>query len=567
MGVELGLKPAIVVVAYELREQMRLELAARYSVDYDILAPASLQEALELLVATRESGRRVAMVACEFFESAEKTVAVLGKLQVKVPTAKRVVLVPSSRYGESIMPMRQAMADGRIDAALMLPQGPRDEEFHNAITDLLSDWGSTVNISEIDGIQIVADGPGADVSRIRDFLDRTGLPNRTFPPDSAVGQEVIAAAGPDARLPLVRSTLPAANGQIASAPTNAELGAFIYGAPADLDTSRPVDLFIVGAGPAGLAAAVYAASEGLDVLAIDAGPIGGQAGTSSMIRNYLGFPRGISGTRLAQRARAQAMRFGARFLAGWSADALTVAEHPGEPHRVDIAGTTVSARCVLIATGVDYRRLGVESLEDLVGRGVSYGAATSTARDMRGKPVFVVGGGNSAGQAAVHLSRFASSVTILVRSEGLAETMSDYLVREIEANPRITVRTRTVVVDGGGEPTLEWLRLRDLDTAAEEQVAAAGLYLLLGASPACYWLPPDVALDGYGFVLSGADTPWQSWSDGRPPAAYATTVPGVYVAGDIRSGSMKRVASASGEGAAVVPLVHAFLATHYEVRR
>ncbi len=221
---------------------------------------------------------------------------------------------------------------------------------------------------------------------------------------------------------------------------------------------------------------------------------------------------------------------------------------------------SVRGRTVLVSTGVDYRRLGVDALEALVGRGVNYGAAASTSREVKHKEVYVVGGGNSAGQAAVHLSRFASHVTILVRRDGLAETMSSYLIREIEGNMRITVRPRTIVTDGGGEGHLEWLTLRDVDSGEDERVDAAGLYLLLGAEPTCDWLPAEIARDDKGFVLSGAETPWQSWQGGRPPAPYATTVPGVFVAGDIRCGSMKRVASASGEGAGVVPLVHAFLA-------
>nr|WP_245616986.1 FAD-dependent oxidoreductase [Knoellia subterranea] len=293
---------------------------------------------------------------------------------------------------------------------------------------------------------------------------------------------------------------------------------------------------------------------------IDQGPVGGQAGTSSMIRNYLGFPRGISGMRLALRARTQAVRFGARFLAGQEVTGLSIGGGPDGSHVVQLGDDTVRGRAILIATGVDYRRLDVEPLEALVGRGVNYGAAASTSREVKHKDVFVVGGGNSAGQAAVHLSRFARHVTIVVRRDGLAETMSNYLIREIEGNPRISVRPHTIVTDGGGEGHLEWLSLRDTEAGVDERVEAAGLYLLLGAQPTCHWLPPEVARDDLGFVLSGADTPWQSWQGGRPPAPYATTVPGVFVAGDIRCGSMKRVASASGEGAAVVPLVHQHLA-------
>ncbi len=220
----------------------------------------------------------------------------------------------------------------------------------------------------------------------------------------------------------------------------------------------------------------------------------------------------------------------------------------------------MKARTVVVATGVAYRRLGVEPLEDLVGSGVFYGAAMTAAREMEGGATFVVGGGNSAGQAAVHLARFARSVTILVRRDGLAETMSQYLVGEIEANPAITVQPRTVVTDGGGDGRLEWLELQDTRTGECTRHEAAGLFLLLGAEPHCEWLPEQVRRDERGFVLTGRDVPRDDWGDGVPPAELATSVPGVFAVGDIRSGSMKRVAAATGEGSSVVPLVHTHLA-------
>ncbi|MBJ7530311.1 MAG: FAD-dependent oxidoreductase, partial [Nocardioides sp.] len=286
--------------------------------------------------------------------------------------------------------------------------------------------------------------------------------------------------------------------------------------------------------------------------------IGGQAGTSSMIRNYLGFPRGISGMRLSQRARNQALRFGTQFFTGWSVEALLPGVD-GEPHVVRTEAGEVRARAVVVSTGVAYRKLRVEPLEELVGRGVHYGAALTAAREMEGQDVYVVGGGNSAGQAAVHLSRFARSVTVLVRRPSLAETMSQYLVGEIDHNPRIAVRTCTAVVDGGGAGRLERLVLEDTRSGAREEVAAGGLFLLLGAEPHCEWLPAEVERDAQGFVLTGRDVPRERWTDGLPPADLATTLPGVFAAGDIRSGSMKRVAAASGEGASVVPLVHRWL--------
>ncbi|WP_156465301.1 FAD-dependent oxidoreductase [Knoellia sp. Soil729] len=550
--------PVILVLGSDFRQAMVDVLTQRYGREYEILAPSSMEETIEVLTELRTGQRPVALAACEFFAGGEKATHLLAKLQKFMPSARRLVYVPAQRFRGAVRQLHESLAEGRLDLYLMLPQGPRDEEFHTAIAETLSDWAQSGSYSEIDGTRIIADGPSPDLARIRDFLDRMGLPNTVHAPDSPAGVAALAVAGPDTPLPLLQAPN---DDSLLSNPSNADLGAVLYGRPTDIGEDAVCDLVVVGAGPAGLAAAVYAASEGLDTLVIDQGPIGGQAGTSSMIRNYLGFPRGISGMRLAQRARSQAVRFGARFLAGQEVTGLRLGGGPEGSHVIELGEETVRGRSVLIATGVDYRRLGVEALEGLVGRGVNYGAAVSTSREVKHKRVFVVGGGNSAGQAAVHLSRFAQHVTMLVRRGDLASSMSSYLIREIEGNPRVTVRPRTMVTDGGGEGHLEWLNLRDLDSGDDERVDAAGLYLLLGAQPTCQWLPTDVARDERGFVLSGADTPWQSWQGGRPPAPYATTVPGVFVAGDIRCGSMKRVASASGEGAGVVPLVHAHLAS------
>ncbi len=533
------------------------ELTKRYAADYQIVAPATMEEVVEALKGLGDVRRPIAMVACEYFADGEKATHIFAKIRRFVPTARRLVLVPFERFRGSVAVMRESLANGSIDGYLMLPQGPRDEEFHSAISDLLSDWGSSVNTSEIEGTRLISDRPSADLSRIRDFLNQMGMPYTIHRSDSEAGRESLALIGADAELPVVHSMQLQV---IMSRPSNADLGGLMYAQPTQLDTGDPFDLVVVGSGPAGLGAAVYAASEGLSTLVLDYGPIGGQAGTSSMIRNYLGFPRGISGMRLTQRARSQALRFGAQFMIGRQVTALAIGRD-GEPHRVSFGDTVLPARTVLVATGVEYRRLGVDSIEDLVGRGVSYGTAATTARDMKHKPVFVVGGGNSAGQAAVHLSRFADSVTILIRRPTLEETMSSYLINEISGNPRISVRPCTSVAGGGGDSHLEWLELENQTNGERERVSAAGLYLLLGAEPTCHWLPRDVAMDDHGFVLTGADTPWQAWTGGRPPEPYATTVPGVFAAGDIRCGSMKRVASASGEGAAVIPLVHAHIAT------
>jgi thioredoxin reductase (NADPH) len=448
------------------------------------------------------------------------------------------------------------MAKGKYDAYLLMPRGVRDEEFHNAITDLLSDWGSTVPDPEVVSAKIISPHHDQLTLAIRDYLDRMGMPNRVYDPETEVAKRIIAEHFPgEIEFPLVY----AANRQPIQARSVRDVAISIYGAPNDFKVEGVVDMAVVGGGPAGLAAAVYGASEGLSVVVLEAEAIGGQAGTSSMIRNYLGFPRGISGMRLAQRARNQALRFGTTFYTGWEVTSLKTGA-PGEPHVVCTDGGDVTAHTVVIATGVAYRKLGVAALENLVGLGVNYGAAMTAAREMEGADVVVVGGGNSAGQAAVHLAKFANSVTIVIRRPDLAETMSSYLIDEIAYNSRIHVQPRTRVIDGGGDSRLEWLCLEDTTTGERTTKQAAGLFLLLGAEPHCDWLSHDVIRDPNGFVLTGRDVPRKRWLDDLPPASLATTVPGVFAVGDIRAGSMKRVAAASGEGASVVPLIHGYLA-------
>ncbi len=547
--------PAIVLIGAEHPDELRAGFA-RYRQEYDVRLAASCREALEITHDVVGAGGTVAMFVSEsVVPDAESVLHAFHKLREKVPTARRVITAHWDRFLTDAPTLRPGMAAGKYDAYLLMPRGVRDEEFHNAITDLLSDWGSTVADPEVVAVKIVSPARDGLTLAIRDFLDRMGMPSRVYAPDSEGGRFVLDLVEGEATFPLVY----ALNRPVIRARTVRDVAIGIYGAPTDLDLDHVVDVAVVGGGPAGLATAVYAASEGLSTVILEAEAIGGQAGTSSMIRNYLGFPRGISGMRLAQRARNQALRFGARFYTGQVVDELRPGSD-GAPHVLCTESGEVHARSVVIASGVAYRKLRVEPLEELVGSGVFYGAAMTAAREMEGQDVFVVGGGNSAGQAAVHLARFARSVTVLVRRPSLGETMSSYLIGEIEHNPRISVRTCTHVVDGGGDGRLEWLCLEDVRTDERERVSAYGLFLLLGAEPHCDWIPAEVARDPRGFVLTGRDVPKEHWHDGLPPAELATTVPGIFCAGDVRAGSMKRVASASGEGASVVPLVHAYLA-------
>ncbi|WP_244929927.1 FAD-dependent oxidoreductase [Nocardioides sp. W7] len=550
--------PAIILVSEHHADDLR-DAFTRYEREYDVRCVGSCTEAEDAARDVVTGGSTVALFVSDSVLPDCHVLEGFHRWRSVVPNARRMIAAHWDRFLVDGPALRAGMAKGKYDAYLLMPRGIRDEEFHNAVTDLLSDWGSTVADPEVVSVKIISPVQDGEVLAIRDFLDRMGMASRVYSPDHEVARHVRADFPPDAAYPLVWT----ANRTPVESATVRKVAMSMYGAPSDLQVDGvldgTVDVCVVGGGPAGLAAAVYAASEGLSCVVLEAEAIGGQAGTSSMIRNYLGFPRGISGMRLAMRARNQAIRFGTQFVTGWTVQGLRPGAE-GAPHLVRTEGGDVSARSVVIASGVAYRKLRVEPLEQLVGSGVFYGAAMTAAREMEDQDVFVVGGGNSAGQAAVHLSRFARSVTILIRRPDLAETMSQYLIGEIDYNPRIAVQTCTQVVDGGGDGRLEWLCLEDTRTGERTKRDAGGLFLLLGAEPHCDWVPDEVALDENGFVLTGRDIPREHWVDGVPPASLATTVPGVFAAGDVRSGSMKRVAAASGEGASVVPLVHRWLA-------
>jgi thioredoxin reductase (NADPH) len=386
------------------------------------------------------------------------------------------------------------------------------------------------------------------------MLGRNGVPFEFCPADSAAGQHLVRDHGID------QSQLPAVilhDGSVLHDPTYAEL-AEAHGIDAQ-PPSDEYDLAIVGAGPAGLAAAVYGASEGLRTIVIESMAIGGQAGTSSLIRNYLGFPRGISGGALAHQAWEQAILFGAQFVFTQEATQLDVRDDLRE--LTLSGGSRFAARAVIIAAGVTYRRLEIPALDRLLGAGVFYGAAAVEAPAVAGEDVYVVGGANSAGQAALHLAKFAAQVTLLVRSGSLAAGMSDYLITQLKATPNVVVRLRTRIIDGHGDTRLQALTLEDLDTKRQQQVPTPAVFIMIGAQPRTDWIRHTLALDDHGFILTGRDLPPGTWPLTRAPLPFETSLPGVLAAGDVRYGSIKRVAAAAGEGSVAVGSVHQYLTT------
>jgi len=403
-------------------------------------------------------------------------------------------------------------------------------------------------------VDVVAEPRSARSHEIRDLLSRNAIPYRFHPRDSPAGGQILQDAGQDG------SDLPVLvffDGQVLINPANADVAAAI-GVPIQA-SAGPYDLVVVGAGPAGLSAATYGASEGLRTLIVESEALGGQAGTSSLIRNYLGFPSGLSGRNLAHRASQQALLFGAQFVY----DSAVGLSRSGQDLTVALAGgSRAVARAVVLATGAKYRTLEARGIHELLGAGVFYGAAASEAPAMAGRRVYVIGGGNSAGQAAIHFARYAARVTLVVRGTSLKEPMSSYLITEINANEIIDVRFETRVVAAHGTGQLDQLTLRD-GQSRTVQVPADALFALIGAQPHTEWLRGTVACDHHGFVLTGSDLSASdetaSWPINRGPLLLETNIPGAFAAGDLRQGSIKRVASAVGEGAIAIHLVHQYL--------
>ncbi|MBB4662379.1 FAD-dependent oxidoreductase [Conexibacter arvalis] len=529
------------------------QLAGRYGHDYRVERAVDVAGALERLCELAAAGDDLALVLAPMSLPATSDGGLLQRTRQLHPHAKRGLLVARGALADpsTAGALLDAIATGRVDYYVRVPGEGPDEDFHNTISTFLLEW-ATEQLRVPHTVHIIGAAWTGRAHELRETFERCAVPHDFFLADSERGRELIAGAGPGAELPLM--VLP--DGRALSNPSNAEI-ADAAGAPRDL-AERDFDVVIVGAGPAGLSAAVYGASEGLRTLVVDEGGIGGQARSSSLIRNYLGFPRGVSGRRLAEQAYEQAAVFGASFV---FMHRVTALERAGAGISLTLADERrVGAPVVILATGASYRRLGVPSLEALTGAGVHYGGPATEAYALAGMDAFVAGGGNSAGQAVLHLARYARRVTLVVRRESLEAGMSHYLVREIRATPTIEVRTATTVVGGGGDGRLQELVLRDMATGREETVAADALFALIGARPHTDWLPGEIARDDDGFLWTGASVPDRSgWPLERRPLALETSMPGVLAAGDVRHGSVKRVASAVGEGSIAVQLVHGLL--------
>jgi thioredoxin reductase (NADPH) len=541
----------------QARDVTEAALRRRFGSDYRVVTTDSPAAGLALLKQLAGDGDDVALVAADLRLPGIDGLEFLERAHGLHRDASRVLLLAMDRHHTRIplteLPtLQRATALGRIDFWVVKGWVTPEEWLYPLVQEALSAW-TTAHRPRHVVYRIVGDQWAPRSHALRDLLTRNGVPFAFYSADSERGRRLLVDFALDpGRLPAVIRH----DGSVLHDPSLVEV-AGAHGIQTR-PSAQPYDLAILGAGPAGLAAGVYGASEGLHTVIIEHLAIGGQAGTSSMIRNYLGFPRGISGGDLAHRAWQQAVLFGTEFVFTHPVTGLTAR---GTDRVVTLSDRSeATARAVIIANGVNYRRLGIPSLDRLVGMGVFYGAAGVEAPAMAGQNVYVIGGANSAGQAAVHLAKFAARVTLLVRGESLAAGMSDYLITQLRATPNIDIRLATRVVDGHGADRLEALDLQDLRSGRQEQVPAAAAFVLIGAEPRTDWLRDVVALDDRGFVLTGPDLPPQAWPIERVPLPFETSTPGVFAAGDVRYGSVKRVASAVGEGAVAVGSVHRYLA-------
>ena len=550
-------KPVLMIVDDDpqVLAAVRRDLRSRYRENYTVMGASSGDDALEAMRELKSRGDSLAMIISDQRMPGMMGSEVLAKSRAIYPLARRVLLTAYSDIDAAV----KAINEAHLDHYLSKPWDPPEDRLYPAVDDLLDAWQAE-SLPEAKGLRLVGHQWSPQSHAIKDFLASNLIPYRwldvTRDEDA---QALLDAAGVDSSelpalffddgTPVLRNPDPRMVAERLGRPLTAAFDLY--------------DLAIVGAGPAGLAAAVYGASEGLRTVLLDRHAPGGQAGTSSRIENYLGFPAGVSGSELTRRAIAQAQRLGAEFLAPLETTGLSI---DGGYKRLTLSdGRELVTRTVLASTGMLYRQHPAPGIAELTGAGVYYGAATTEAAAFRERRVLVVGGGNSAGQAAMHLARYANEVEIVVRRDGLRETMSQYLIEQIEKTVNIRVRTGSEVARVEGNGHVERVALTCLADGATTLEDADALFIFIGTSPRSDWLPPEVLRDAKGFVLTGRDLMAAEdyariWKEQREPLLLETSVPGVFAAGDLRAGAMNRVASAVGEGSMVVRLAHEYLA-------
>ena len=555
-------RPAIIIVSRGrgTREMLSRELSKRYGADYQIMVCGRPGEMATRIRDLRAAGLPVALVISGVGTQDPDGIEVLATVRAIDPAVLRVAAVSWGDW-PSVRLVFDAVTLGTVDHWVNRPLQAPAEEFHRSITEFLREWGSQRG-GGFEPVQVIGTRWSARSQELRDLFTRHRVPTGFYDAASVDGRRMLHELGLESpELPVVVLRFAAERSTLVN-PSNAEI-VDAFGVMTPIAPGEVFDLAVVGAGPAGLAAAVGASSEGLRTVVVEHEAVGGQAGTSSMIRNYPGFSQGISGAMLAQEMWRQAWAFGTTFL--YMRRTTSLSKDDGH-YRLRLSdGDVLAARTVIIATGVAYRRLGIPGLEALQGQGVFYGTAAGEAPAMRGRNVFVAGGGNSAGQAALHLAKWARQVTLLVRAPSLAASMSDYLIRQVGAAPNVDVRYGVEVADGTGTGTghLQSLVLQDAASGTLRCVPADALFVLIGGQPRTEWLGEAVARDRWGFILTGQDLPAGTrarWPVARPALPLETSLPGVFAAGDVHRGSVKRVASAVGEGAAIIPLVHRHLA-------
>jgi thioredoxin reductase (NADPH) len=545
----MGDRPVIVIVDDEpaALAGMLDALSRRFGADYRVVPFLSAREGLAGITRIQSEGEEIALVIADQWMPEMQGNEFLGRARVLAPKAKRALLVGWGDRTAS-RTILQACAFGELDNYLYKPWAPAEVHLYPLVSEFLAEW-TRLHRPAMELLRVVGDEQSPRVNEIREFLGRNGVPHGFYEAGSRSADRILEEHGIEARsLPIVILL----DGSTLLDPTNAQIADAIGGGPHELRC----DVAIVGAGPAGLAAAVYAGSEGLRTFVVERYVVGGQAGASSLIRNYLGFPRGIGGAELAQRAYQQAWLFGARYV--FAREVVGIRADGAQRVLLLSDGREIVARAVVIATGARYRRLEVPAVERLEGRSVFYTTFGET-RVLQDLDIAVVGGGNSAGQAVVHLARFAKRVTLVVRAESLEVGMSDYLVQQIRHTPNVDLRLKSEIVDAGGEHRIEQISVKNLATGEVEVVPVRLVFVLIGALPHTAWLDGVVQRDARGFVVTGADVDPERWPLSRRPRRFETSMPGVFAAGDVRLGALQRVASAVGEGAVVVQQLHEYL--------